>query len=113
MRIRPSENANIISQYSSNSKNSEATSNTQNTKASSDAKRPQENNNYESAAVSADISKDYDTYQKAVKEIKSQETESRNMKIQTLKKQIEEGTYEIEPQEIARSMMNSVMDKLG
>lgn len=111
MRIRPSDTANIISQYS-NSKNSEATSNTQNTKSSTDAKGPQ-SGNYESAAVSADISRDYDTYNKAIKEIKSQETEARNMKIQTLKKQIEEGTYEIKPEEIANCIMNSVMDKLG
>jgi anti-sigma28 factor (negative regulator of flagellin synthesis) len=104
MRIRPSETASIISQYS-NSKNSEAMSNTQNTRASADAKRPQKKNNYESVAVRADISKDYDTYNKAVKEIKTQETESRNMKIQNLKKQIEDGTYEIKPKEIAQSIM--------
>lgn len=107
MRIKPSEYANIINQYS-NSKNSEAMSNTQSTKKSTDAKSPSKNN-YESAAVKVDISKDYDTYHKAIKEIKSQETESRNMKIQNLKKQIEEGTYEIKPELISRS----IMDKLG
>lgn len=107
MKIRPSEYANIINKYSG-LKNSEAMSNTQNTKASTDAKSPSKNN-YESAAVRADISKDYDTYHKVIKDIKSHETESRNMKIQNLKKQIEEGTYEIKPELIAQS----IMDKLG
>jgi anti-sigma28 factor (negative regulator of flagellin synthesis) len=107
MRIKPSEYASIINQYS-NSKNSEAMSNTQSTKKSTDAKSPTKNN-YESAAVKVDISKDYDTYHKAIKEIKSQETESRNMKIHNLKKQVEEGTYEIKPELISQS----IMDKLG
>ena len=108
MKIRPSDLSNIINSYS-NSKNSEATSSAQSSKnISLDAKRASKVN-YDTTAVKADISKDYDTYHKAMREIKSQETEARNMKIQNLKKQIEEGTYEIKPELIAKS----IMDKLG
>lgn len=108
MRIRPSDISNIISNYS-NSKSSEETSNTQSSNKTSLNSKRMTKDSYDTSAVRADISKDYDTYHKAIKEIKSQETEARNMKIQNLKKQIEEGTYEVKPELIAQS----IMDKLG
>lgn len=104
MKIKPSEYTNIINKY--NSEKAEGNKNVKNEVNKHEEKNIEGKNYFEDKI---DISENYKMHNEALKQLKEMDAKDRADKIQNLKLQINEGKYQIDPEEIAKKITDKLV----
>jgi negative regulator of flagellin synthesis FlgM len=104
MKIKPSEYSNILNKY--NSEKAEGSKNVNNDVNKLDEKNIEGKNYFEDKI---DISENYKMHNEALDQLKEMDAKERKEKIENLKKQINEGTYEVNPEEIAKKITDKLL----
>jgi flagellar biosynthesis anti-sigma factor FlgM len=104
VKIKPSDYSNIINKYSS-----DKTSQTKNTENNTEAIDKNQQKDKGNSEYKVEISEDYKVHKKAMEELKSLDEKERAEKLQSLKEQIKQGKYEIDPNAIAKSITDKLI----
>lgn len=104
MKIKPSEYSNILNKY--NSEKVEGNKNINNEANKLEEKNIEGKNYFEDKI---DISENYKMHNEALEQLKEMDAKERKEKVENLKKQINEGKYEVDPEEIAKKITDKLL----
>ncbi|MDW7667992.1 MAG: flagellar biosynthesis anti-sigma factor FlgM [Bacillota bacterium] len=104
MKIKPSEYSNILNKY--NSEKVEGNKNINNEANKLEEKNIEGKNYFEDKI---DISENYKMHNEALEQLKEMDAKERREKVESLKKQINEGKYEVDLEEISKKITDKLL----